>query len=149
MNADILHRVREKLINNDESITFEEARELSLIRNKEQLLETIFLSNKVTDKYHASGIYLCSIISARTGACPEDCSFCSQSIYSELPLQSQTFIEPEKILESATKLHTVLLYKPCRSKTVFVSVCATYPGEIASRGLKIVIVWTRLRIIDS
>ena len=106
MNADILHSVREKLIDNDENITLDEARELALIRNNKQLLETIFLSNKVTDKYHASGIYLCSIISARTGACPEDCSFCSQSIYSELPLQAQTFIEPEKILESARKAET-------------------------------------------
>lgn len=103
MNKDIFRRVREKLIDNDENITLDEARELALISSNEELLDTISLSNKVTAKYHASGVYLCSIISARTGACPEDCSFCSQSIHSESPLETQTLIEPEKILEAARK----------------------------------------------
>jgi biotin synthase len=51
--------------------------------------------------YKGKGIHLCGIMSAKTGNCPEDCAFCSQSIHSEGPTLVSSIIDPSLILESA------------------------------------------------
>ncbi len=37
-------------------------------------------------------VQLCTLLSVKTGSCPEDCSYCSQSA------RHQTFVEPEKLI---------------------------------------------------
>ncbi|MBV8985743.1 MAG: biotin synthase BioB [Acidimicrobiia bacterium] len=41
------------------------------------------------------------ILSAKTGGCPEDCSFCSQSSRFESPVKATPFLDPEEILAAA------------------------------------------------
>lgn len=91
-----------KLLEQGEMITYEEAASLSACGD-EYLFDLLHLARKVTDKYMKNGVYLCSIISAKTGACSEDCSFCSQSVHSTPLIPSQPMIEPEKILDSAKR----------------------------------------------
>ncbi len=44
------------------------------------LLELISKSNAFHQKFHnAAEIQVCSLISIKTGGCPEDCKYCSQS----------------------------------------------------------------------
>ena len=100
MDENIIERVRKKVVEKGESITFDDAMELAFT-GFDDLLDIMFLSNAVTSRYHESGVYLCGITSARTGACPEDCRFCAQSVYSEYPVPPRTRIDPHKILESA------------------------------------------------
>jgi biotin synthase len=100
MGKEILKLVEEKLLIDKESITFDEAYSLALL-SEEYLFDLISLSYKVTTKYRGKGVYLCSIISAKTGACPEDCSFCAQSIYSRAPIPSHPMIDPSFILKAA------------------------------------------------
>ena len=89
-----------KLLEQGEMITYEEAASLSACGD-EHLFDLLHLARKVTDKYMKKGVYLCSIISAKTGACSENCSFCSQSIHSTPLIPSQPMIEPAKMLDSA------------------------------------------------
>lgn len=100
MNINILDKVKIKMLEDNENISYEETDELynATDGNIEALLD---LSSQVTTKYHENGVYLCSIISARTGACSEDCRFCSQSIFNQPIYPSQPFIEPGIILNSA------------------------------------------------
>lgn len=97
----MIDRLREKTAGG-EAITPDEAMELAAC-GIGLLPEIMLLSNSVTSKYHEKGVYLCGITSARTGACPEDCSFCAQSVYSESPVEPRTRIEPLKVLESAKR----------------------------------------------
>lgn len=97
----MIERLREKTAGS-EGITPDEAMELAVC-GIGLLPEIMLLSNSVTSKYHEKGVYLCGIMSARTGACPEDCSFCAQSVYSESPVEPSTRIEPRKVLESAIR----------------------------------------------
>jgi biotin synthase len=99
MDKNMIERLREKTAGG-EGITPDEAMELAVC-GIGLLPEIMLLSNSVTSKYHEKGVYLCGITSARTGACPEDCSFCAQSVYSESPVEPRTRIEPRKVLESA------------------------------------------------
>jgi len=41
------------------------------------------------------------ILSAKTGGCPEDCSFCSQSSRFESPVKATPFLDPDEILAAA------------------------------------------------
>ncbi|MCU1448673.1 MAG: biotin synthase [Acidimicrobiales bacterium] len=43
------------------------------------------------------------ILSAKTGGCPEDCSFCSQSARFESPVKATPFLDPDEIVAAATE----------------------------------------------
>ena len=96
----IIQLARKKLLDNEELITFDEAHKLALL-GEEYLFDLISLSYKVTAKYKNKGIYLCSIISAKTGACPENCTFCAQSAHNQAPVSAHQMIDPSLILQAA------------------------------------------------
>ncbi|MGV2686571.1 radical SAM protein, partial [Clostridium perfringens] len=41
------------------------------------------------------------IVNAKSGLCPEDCGYCSQSIVSEAPIDKYAWLTKDKILEGA------------------------------------------------
>src|SRR6266498_4862346 len=41
------------------------------------------------------------ILSAKTGGCPEDCHFCSQSSRFESPVKATPFLDPDEIVAAA------------------------------------------------
>lgn len=92
--------VREKLLQKEELITFEEALELTELP-KEQVPDLISLARKVTLKYKGDGVFLRSIISAQTGNCPEDCAFCSQSAYYDTEVNAHPLMAADRILKAA------------------------------------------------
>lgn len=58
------------------------------------LFELIDRARDVHRRVHdPSGIQLCSLLSIKTGGCPEDCSYCAQSV------RYRTAVEPERMLE--------------------------------------------------
>lgn len=48
-------------------------------------------------------IQVCTLLSIKTGGCPEDCGYCSQSAHHETGLQRQQLLEPGTVLEAAQK----------------------------------------------
>ncbi|MEQ9618244.1 MAG: biotin synthase BioB [Deltaproteobacteria bacterium] len=90
----------DKLLVNREPITFNEALSLTEIP-KSQVPDLLSLARKVTLKYKGDGVFLRSIISAQTGNCPEDCSFCSQSTHFDTEVNAHPLMAAEKILLAA------------------------------------------------
>jgi biotin synthase len=68
---------------------------------KPEVPDLISLARKVTLKYKGDGVFLRSIISAQTGNCPEDCSFCSQSAHYDTEVKAHPLVAAEKILLAA------------------------------------------------
>ena len=63
------------------------------------LLELIYRAASVHRQYHnPKQIQVCKLISIKTGACPEDCSYCAQSS------RYQTEVKPEPLLDKETVL---------------------------------------------
>ncbi len=87
-------------MNNEEPITFDEALGLTEL-SKSEVPDLISLARKVTLKYKGDGVFLRSIISAQTGNCPEDCSFCSQSAHFDTEVTAHPLMAKEKILLAA------------------------------------------------
>ena len=97
---DILDTVSEKLLEKEENITFPEVLELTELP-RERVSDLISLARKVTLKYKGDGVFLRSIISAQTGNCPEDCSFCSQLAHFDTEVEAHPLMAAEKILGAA------------------------------------------------
>ena len=80
--------------------------------NKQELLklydldldELIMISEKITRKnFETKDIEVCSIISARTGKCSENCKYCSQSIHNHADIFCHPLLSVEQVKQSALK----------------------------------------------
>jgi biotin synthase len=68
------------------------------------LLELISRSCKVHDHFHTSGeIQVCSLMSIKTGGCPEDCKYCAQSSRYQTAVSAKPMMSYEAVLSEARK----------------------------------------------
>jgi len=65
-----------------------------------EIFELLALANRTRGKYRGNNVDLCSIINAKSGACPEDCSFCAQSAHSDTGAKVYPLLDKGKILEA-------------------------------------------------
>jgi len=68
------------------------------------LIELISKSHGIHCMYHQPGeIQVCSLISIKTGGCPEDCKYCAQSSRYQTPVSAQPMMQYETVLNEAKK----------------------------------------------
>lgn len=66
------------------------------------LLELILRAATVHRQFHdGREVQVCKLISIKTGACPEDCSYCSQSVRYQTGIKPQALMEKDKVLSIA------------------------------------------------
>src|ERR1041384_5890875 len=66
------------------------------------LLDLVFRAASVHRQFHdAREVQVCKLISIKTGACPEDCSYCSQSSRYDTGVEPQRLMEKEAVGEIA------------------------------------------------
>ena len=56
---------------------------------------------KVRHHYYGKRVQIHVLQNAKSGLCPEDCHYCSQSSVSEAPIDSYPFMSKEKLVEGA------------------------------------------------
>ena len=74
--------------------------EISEILNM-PLMDLMWKSQIIHRKFNTYRIHLASLYSVKTGGCQEDCSYCSQSIYSASQIKNHPQFEVEEVLERA------------------------------------------------
>jgi biotin synthase len=85
-----------------ELITMEEG--LSVLEaNDDELLAIMQAAFKVRKHYYGKKVKLNLIINAKSGLCPEDCGYCSQSIVSKAPIQKYPLLEKDVLVDGARK----------------------------------------------
>lgn len=72
-----------------------------LMCTDEEILVLLQASFIIRRKYFGKKIKLNMIINAKSGLCPEDCGYCSQSIVSEASIEKYAWLTKEKIIEGA------------------------------------------------
>jgi biotin synthase len=81
-------------------LTFDEAMAVGELPD-EALPSIVALAHQVLLDTCGPGVALESIISAKTGACPEDCTFCSQSAHYNSPIKVHPMLDSATLLEAA------------------------------------------------
>ncbi|UCF87601.1 MAG: biotin synthase BioB [Nitrospiraceae bacterium] len=65
------------------------------------IMELLAVANSQRIQARGKRVDLCSIVNAKSGSCPEDCSFCSQSASSRTDTETYSLLERDRILEAA------------------------------------------------
>ena len=55
------------------------------------------------EHHKASEVQLCSLLSVKTGGCPEDCAYCPQSSHYDTGLDRERMMQPTEVLAAATR----------------------------------------------
>jgi biotin synthase len=68
------------------------------------LPELLYRAQSLHRKYHnPEEVQLSTLISIKTGDCPEDCAYCSQSAHYETELASERLMDVDRVLEAARR----------------------------------------------
>ncbi|GAC1378938.1 MAG: biotin synthase BioB [Marmoricola sp.] len=92
----ILHRAREQVLERGERLTEEQILEV-LTSPDEDLPALLALAHEVRMKWCGPEVEVEGIVSIKTGGCPEDCHFCSQSGQFTSPVRSVWLNIPELV----------------------------------------------------
>jgi biotin synthase len=66
--------------------------------------ELVFRAAEVHRAHHAAGeVQLCTLLSIKTGGCPEDCGYCSQSAHARTGLKVEKLMDVEAVLAAAAE----------------------------------------------
>lgn len=98
--AEILQIAEQRLLVDRGRITQEEALQIQALPD-DQLTHLADLAHRVRLDYCGETVDVESIISGKTGGCPEDCHFCSQSSTFGSEVAPTGFIPPEQLLAAA------------------------------------------------
>lgn len=85
---------------NGQRLTLEEG--LSVLEaDNDEVLPLMHAAYTVRKHYYGKKVKLNMIINAKSGLCPEDCGYCSQSIVSTAPIKKYTLLDKETLLAGA------------------------------------------------
>jgi biotin synthase len=66
--------------------------------------ELVYQAQSVHRAHHASGqIQLCTLLSIKTGGCPEDCGYCSQSVKADSGVAATKLMDVQTVLQKAAE----------------------------------------------
>lgn len=81
-------------------VTLQEARALYDL----PLTELVFRAQSVHRQHHApDAVQLCTLLSIKTGGCPENCGYCSQSARHEKTIEAEPLMDVDTVLSAARK----------------------------------------------
>ena len=89
---------------------------------KEELLDLVAAAYKVRHHHHGRQIKLNLLINAKSGLCPEDCAYCSQSISADSKINRYKLLPNQTVVEGARRAvelqaHTYCIVMSGRSPT--------------------------------
>jgi biotin synthase len=88
-----------------------------------ELLELLAAAYRVRRRYFGDTVQLYFLMNAKSGLCPEDCSYCSQSKVSEAEIPRYNLLSRDKLLDGARVAHER------GSKTYCIVISARGPSE--------------------
>ncbi|MGG3915610.1 biotin synthase BioB [Rossellomorea vietnamensis] len=85
-------------------ITNEEA--LSILQSPDdEILELLDSAYLIRKHYYGNKVKLNMIINTKSGLCPENCGYCSQSSVSDAPIEKYRMVDKETIMKGAENAH--------------------------------------------
>ncbi|OUT60759.1 Biotin synthase [Stieleria bergensis] len=103
-------------------LTREQALQI-LETDDDQLLHLIAAAGRLRTKYFGKTVQLYFLMNAKSGLCPEDCHYCSQSKVSDAPVPKYNILKRDKLLDAAR------VAKERGAKTYCLVISARGPNE--------------------
>ncbi len=103
MNPQQIHDIKERVLAGGE-ISSQEALSLADItpESRQALREA---ASEITARFSPRRFDSCSIISARSGRCPEDCKWCAQSAHYRTKIDTYPLVDRDTCMEMADHNH--------------------------------------------
>jgi biotin synthase len=99
-DGDLIERARAQLVGEREPIGMALLAELAMLPD-EQVPALLALAHEVRLAWCGPEVEVEGILSAKTGGCPEDCHFCSQSAQFETQVQATPFLVTDDVVRAA------------------------------------------------
>jgi len=98
--TDVLELAREQVLRRGEGLS--QGQVLQVLRLPDDRLdELLALAHDVRMRWCGPEVEVEGIISLKTGGCPEDCHFCSQSSRFDTPVKATPFLDTDEVLTAA------------------------------------------------
>ena len=66
--------------------------------------ELVFRAAEVHRAHHRAGeVQLCTLLSIKTGGCPEDCGYCAQSVHADSGVEATKLLDVQEVLQRAAQ----------------------------------------------
>ena len=115
-----------------QSTTREQA--LSILRTTDdELLNVIAGAFKIRHYYFGKTVQLYFLMNAKSGLCPEDCNYCSQSKISDAPIPKYNILSRDKLLDGAR------IAAERRSKTYCIVISGRAPNEREMKAVEAIV----------
>ena len=113
-------------------ITHDQAQAI-LSSSDNELLDVMAAAYKVRYHYFGNKVQLYFLMNAKSGLCPEDCSYCSQSKVSDAPIPKYNILSAEKLLDGAR------IAAELESKTYCIVISARGPNEREMKAVETIV----------
>jgi biotin synthase len=98
-SSDFIRNCMERVLSGG-SITFEEAETLL---NSEDIMILAECANTITRTFNSNSVDVEALVNAKSGRCPEDCSFCAQSSFYYTGISKYPLLSKQVLVERAAK----------------------------------------------
>jgi len=95
----------------------------------DEVLSLLAATFRVRRQFFGKSVQLYFLVNAKSGLCPEDCGYCSQSKVSEAPIERYRLMSHEKLLEGARVAHER------QSRTYCIVLAGRGPSEAEMRAV--------------
>ena len=119
--TNIWHEMASRVLQG-EQITESEAIQI-LESPDDELLDLLSATFRIRKHYFGKSVQLYLLMNAKSGLCPEDCSYCSQSKVATSDIPKYNLLNPQKLLDGAKVAHE------SGSKTYCIVISARGPSE--------------------
>ncbi len=107
----MIDNLRDRVISR-QSITKTEALQISMIQ-KTEMFDLFAAANRIRQTFRGDSVDLCAIVNAKSGACPEDCSYCAQSSRSKTETAIYPLINKNAVIEKAKEARDASVKRFC------------------------------------
>ncbi|MCA9160923.1 MAG: radical SAM protein, partial [Planctomycetales bacterium] len=104
-----------------------------LVCDDQQLLEMLSAAYRLRHHYFGKTVQLYFLVNAKSGLCPEDCGYCSQSKLSTAPIDKYRMLSVEQLLDGAR------VASERKSKTYCIVISGRAPSEREMKAVEAVV----------
>ena len=101
--------------------------------NDDELLDIIAGAYRIRHRYFGKTVQLYFLMNAKSGLCPEDCNYCSQSKISDAPIPKYNILSRDKLLDGAR------VAAERKSKTYCIVISGRAPNEREMKAVETIV----------